>query len=888
MSLSVEGMCTNLIVNGESKEVRFIIQDSDGTFYTCDYSYDDCFPLRKGDMVSAIGDWTQKINNAEFINVFQCSSITARYEFDLFNFLMTYMPYQKIKEEKDIENVTKFYRDCTNNIIEYCSRMMGSYTIDNLNTMFNFLYKCITNGDNDSLTDFAKNCFKNPDLKKIKSFFRLWNNNVLIRPLQLLGLSEKEINKIIIPLYEAYEIAKTNPYRLPQIPIEKATKIITHHLRLEHQPDDFTGTTNHEELEYISTSAFICGVITRMVYDNIEKRKWTSTPVVRIVEKFPMYSELKEYLEKYYYCIEDMENVYFQKIYNIEVMLAKYVHKLYSKSDVEVKEPAFPNLIPSEKQQEAIKGSLTKWISMITGGPGTGKTAIMSEIIRLASQMGKNTLCLSFTGAATSRIRETTTEHGVFDMTKIMTINMAITIANQIMEIKPDYILIDEISMVSSGLMAELISAFKRLNCHFILIGDDNQLEPINWGNFMERILATPITKFCLTENFRSDETIISICKDIIDKERILNHKDVNWNRPSDDYRFMEGDLPILEQLLAYYARSFQMNDCLTMEQNMEAFNSYRDKFTIISPYVKVCESINPIFQKYFMSHIKEKTTIDDINYYLGDRVMKLVNDYGINVMNGEQGKVIKVTSNYVVCQFRGKTETITPYVERTKFAAMKAFVKYNKIRFSPYEITKDGQKKEKSMDQIQIEVCQLRDIYLNTTCISTNSYNNSTNNGPSFRDTPKDIMELYFELLEEYPQAMYNIQEEAEFLNIKQICHAYALTTHKSQGSQYEYVIFFLNGKFNVFVTVNNIYTAVSRAKKHLDIISSSVELLNSACLTRQRYVNDKLTSRINSLMPEEEVSKLKPEENHILIEITDEQVSVDDCDFDDFDMCY
>lgn len=902
MSLSVEGMCTNLIVNGETKEVRFIVQDCDGVFYTCDYTYEGYFPLRKGDMVSAIGDWTQKLSDGEYINIFECNSITARYEFDLFNFLMTYMPYQKIKEESDIENVTKFYRGCTNNIIEYCARMMGSYTVDNLNTMFNFLYKCITTSDNDSLIDFAKNCFKNPDLKKIKSFFRIWNNNVLIRPLQLLGLTEEEIKKIHIPLYEAYEIAKTNPYRLPQIPIEKATKIITHHLRLDYSPDDHDGTTNHEELKYISINALMCGMITRMVYDNVIKRKWTSTPIARVIEKFPLYRELKDSLEKYYYCIEDMENVYFQEIYDIEVMVSKHITKLYNKEDVEVKDPVFPNLIPSVKQQEAIKGSLSKWISVISGGPGTGKTAIMSEIIRTASLMGKKTLCLAFTGAATTRIRETTTDNGVFDLTKIMTINMAITIVNQIIDLAPSYIIIDEISMVSTGLMAELISTFKRMNYHFIFIGDENQLEPIGWGNFMQRLNGTPVAKYHLVENFRSEKTIISICDDIIDKERILNHKDVNWNRPSDDYRIMEGDIPYLEQLISWYARQFQMDPNLTMDQNMEAFNKYRDKFTIICPYVKICEQINPLFQKYFMSHIKERTVIGENTYYLGDRVMKLVNDYGIEVMNGEQGKVIKVNPNYVVCQFRGKAETITPYVERSKFSAMKAFAKYNKINFKPFEITKDGQKKEKPIEQIRSEIKLLREIYLIPLNNSTSNNQNTnleqlkyqgvnqfhTYQQPSYKDATKEIVELYFELLEEYPQAMYNIQDEAEFLNITQICLAYALTTHKSQGSQYEYVIFFLNGKFNAFVTVNNVYTGLSRAKKHLDIVTSSIELLNSACLTKQRYVNDKLTARINSLMPPEAIADMKPEEIFELIDVTCQQLSVEDCDFDDFDMCY
>lgn len=909
MSLCVEGMCTNLIVNGESKEVRFIVQDCDGTFYTCDYSFTDNFPLRKGDMVSAIGDWTQKLSDGDYINVFQCRDITARYEFDLFNFLMMYMPYQKVKDESDIENVTKFYRDCTNNIMEYCSRMMGSYNIDNLNQMFNFLYKCISINDDDPLVDFAKNCFKNPDLRKVKSFFRLWNSQVLIRPLQLLGLTELEIKSIHLPLDKAYSIAKTNPYRLPQIPIEKATKIVTHHLRLDFPPDDEENLeTDHEELKYISPEAYICGEIVRMVYDNVKKRKWTSTPIARVIEKFKLYPSLKDKIEKYYYCVQDLESLYFEEIYDIETMVAMKIFRLFNKPDVKINDPVYPNIIPSEKQQEAIRGALTKWISVIYGGPGTGKTAIMSEIIRASSMMGKKSLCLAFTGAATTRIRETTTDNCVFDMTIIKTINMAITIINQIIEINPDVIVIDEISMVSTGLMAELFSAFKRLNCRYVFIGDENQLEPIDWGNFMKRINGTPIARYHLTENFRSEKTIIAICDDIINHDRILHHKDVEWNRTGDDYRIMVGDIPMLEQLIAYYAREFKYDQSLSYEQNVEAFSKYRDKFTIVCPYVKVCEQINPLFQKYFMSNVTEKTVIGDNTYYLGDRVMKLINDYGIDVMNGERGKIIKINPNYVVCMFRNKPETITPYVDRSRFSAMKAFVKYNKIKFVLYEVTKDGQKKEKTKEQIRTEVKQLRDIYTsqfikNPSVIgesdgtnqgstqlkhqNVNQFHSYTNNSQNYRDASKETIELYFELLEEYPHAMYNIQEEAEFLNINQIAFAYAITTHKSQGSQYDYVIFFLNGKINCFVTVNNVYTAVSRAKKHLDIVTSSMELLNAACLTKQRYVNDNLTTRINNLMPPEEVAKIV----HTIIEEVEcddnqgQPLSIEECDDFDFE---
>lgn len=854
-NISLCGMAVDVIFALNDKLVRFTIQDSIGTFTLCEYTFNDNLPLRKGDMIYCDGIYEQIIIAGEYKWIFNCVNLTARYEFDLMNFLITYMPYTKVDKKHDIETVTQYYRNVTDKIMDYCIMYIGSYSIDNLCNLFNGLYKCIEVNDEQQLVDFANYCFGNPSFKKVKNFLTIWQNDVLIRPLELLGLNHNEISAIHIPLYEAYEIIKTNPYRLPQYSIEKAIKIAESHIRLELAPIGYE--TNHKILEYNSIFARICGSITRMIYDNINKRKWTSTPIARIKEHFPMYDEYKEILQEYYYCVEDLDHVYFTKIHNIEKGIANKLSYLIKKADVIIREPVFLGLIPSEKQQIAINGGLSKYLSLTHGGPGTGKTEITTEFIRNISLMGKKSLCLAYTGAAATRLRDTAIKNNVYDLTTIMTINMCITIVKQILDIKPDYIIIDEISMVSSSLMSLLFGAFRTLDYQLILIGDSNQLEPIEWGNFMFQLLKTPITKYHLTENFRSERTILAICDDVINPSRIHGHTPVNWEISGNDYRFTIGDLNILEQWIAYYAKCFEIDISVSLEENIENFSNYRDNFTIISPYRKVCDEVNPIFQKYFMSHIKEFTELNGNKYYLGDRVMKLINDYGINVMNGELGKVIKVMPSYIVCIFRNKKETITPYVEKSKFTAMKSFVKKNGIKFNPYKTDPDGklttntegEKIAKNKDELKTEIDLLRKQYCNITMEENSTFAVITNDS-------NEIINLYFSLLEEYPLALYNISEEAEFLNIKNLSLAYCITTHKSQGSQYEIVIFFLSGRINSFVTVNNVYVGLSRAKKLLHIITETVQLLNGACLNKQRFVYDKLYERTNNKLPPEMIT--------------------------------
>ena len=208
MSVSLDGICTDIIFDLESKRVRFTIQDSQGKFSLCDYNYTDNLPLQKGDMVFCEGDYIPKIITGEWYNVFECKTLTARYQFDLLNFLVQYMPYMKVDDKNSLETVTEYYRNITDKISDYCIFNMGEYSVDKICQLFSGLYRCIEVGDDEELKKFSVYCFNSNNVKKIKNFFAVWNNDVLIRPLELLGLSLDEIKSIHIPLYEAYKIIK--------------------------------------------------------------------------------------------------------------------------------------------------------------------------------------------------------------------------------------------------------------------------------------------------------------------------------------------------------------------------------------------------------------------------------------------------------------------------------------------------------------------------------------------------------------------------------------------------------------------------------------------------------------------------------------------------------
>lgn len=560
------------------------------------------------------------------------------------------------------------------------------------------------------------------------------------------------------------------------------------------------------------------------------------------------------------------------------------------KKDAVIPTIAYPGRVPSQEQHDAIIGSLTKGISLTHGGPGTGKTTISAEITRIVKQMGKKILIIALTGAATSRQRVSAKENKVSEYCTIMTMAMAITRQSKIKEMKFDYVLIDEVSMINSGILATFISCFKTMDYRLILVGDINQLPPIDYGNFMEQIIKTPIHKFELKQNYRSQKTIIKICEQVIDKDRIKSRDNVDWNLSGSDFNFHVGGMSYLDNLIEHYSKLIDSND-------KERYSRLRDKFTIIGPYKKDKDEINRIFQKHFFKDVKEYTEINYSRYHIGDRVMKLRNDYDIDVMNGEQGKVIKIAKSYIVCKFRNDPSTITPYVEKSTFYKMKDFIVKNQFKYLPFTVEPDGTQIDKPDEQIKSEILMLKKSFTkffdfetneNGELVEINSCRNEINSGESIEykkeDEYRNCVRTYFELLESYPKTMYNIADEAEFIIINDnLTLCYYINTYKAQGDQYDFVIFFLSGQPNPFCNIPNIYTGFSRAKEHLDIVTQTEELLNLSCLNRLRHCYDKLYHRINLKMPKEIMENFKEEEEEI--EEFSGGCDIDDCSDYEYD---
>ena len=156
------------------------------------------------------------------------------------------------------------------------------------------------------------------------------------------------------------------------------------------------------------------------------------------------------------------------------------------------------NIVLSDEQKEAISTSLNNNITIITGGPGTGKTTIIKCIIDILEDIKKEYVLCAPTGRATKRIKETTgkeakTLHRLLEITKVDDNDIDMFYELPVTPIDTDVVIVDEASMIDCMLMNNL---FKALNSStkVIMVGDVNQLPSVGPGSVLKDIINSNAT----------------------------------------------------------------------------------------------------------------------------------------------------------------------------------------------------------------------------------------------------------------------------------------------------------------------------------------------------------------------------------------------------------
>ncbi len=269
------------------------------------------------------------------------------------------------------------------------------------------------------------------------------------------------------------------------------------------------------------------------------------------------------------------------------------------KCEIRVDEISFDSRLQPE-QIEAIKKALTQSLTLISGGPGTGKTFTASQIV--AHFPGKVALCAP-TGKATANLRKAApSEH--------------ITIKTLHALLKPgflpfDLVIVDEGSMIDAQLMAKLFSSLKE-GSRLVICGDKDQLPPVESGNlFADLVESEKERVVLLTKSLRAELKEILECA-----EKVKNGEKIACT-------------PFPKDLVAHLIEKYALNREKTLEERFKLFQ----KFRALSPIRKGpygVETLNAkIHESVYCKHVP---------------IMILENDEELKLYNGDCGFLVGET----------------------------------------------------------------------------------------------------------------------------------------------------------------------------------------------------------------------------------------------------
>lgn len=388
------------------------------------------------------------------------------------------------------------------------------------------------------------------------------------------------------------------------------------------------------------------------------------------------------------------------------------------------------SLVLSEEQISAINTALNSSISIITGGPGTGKTTIIKCIIDIIEDIGKEYVLCAPTGRAAKRITETTkkeakTLHRLLEITKVNDDDFDSFLDTQVKMVDADFIIVDEASMIDIMMMNNLLKAIND-NTRIIFVGDVNQLPSVGPGNVLKDIIDSNTVKTTyLSEIYRQS----SKSDIILNAHRVNNGNYPEFKNKDTDCFFInttsvEDTKTEIESLLSYRLESFADIDKLKELQILTPMK--KTELGAIELNKLAQDILNP------KSSNKKEKDFASKTFRVGDKVMQIVNNYDKRTTVDGIG-------------FEGVYNGDIGYIIDIDFETEEMLVKFDDDRVVAYE-----------------------------------------------------------------------------FDELEQLEHAYAVTIHKSQGSEFDYVILPLFIGYKKLFTRNLLYTAITRAKKMLIVVGS------------------------------------------------------------------
>lgn len=297
----------------------------------------------------------------------------------------------------------------------------------------------------------------------------------------------------------------------------------------------------------------------------------------------------------------------------------------------------------AKNQVEAVEMSLLEPFSIVTGGPGVGKTTVCNCITDLLGE-AFSILMVAPTGRAAKRAQEST---GLMASTihRLLEYNGFVFKRNKNHPIETDVLVIDESSMVDAVLLLAMLEATPQ-ETKIIFVGDVDQLPSVGPGQVLRDLIesgSVPVTR--LTEIFRqaADSPIISCAYAVNRGElpEVIPHPDLIYlenQREPDIFR-----------------------ETVAIASNLYREHSFFDVQVLIPMYKGPVgiDAINTALQQA-LNPSGDFIVVGAYQLRLGDKVIQTRNDYGKGINNGDVGIITQLHAKSLEVTFQGNEKPIS------------------------------------------------------------------------------------------------------------------------------------------------------------------------------------------------------------------------------------
>lgn len=318
----------------------------------------------------------------------------------------------------------------------------------------------------------------------------------------------------------------------------------------------------------------------------------------------------------------------------------------------------------SDEQEQAVNGIAAESFSILTGGPGCGKTTTTKVLVQLLKSMKLQILLAAPTGRAAQRMSEVIgseakTIHRLLEWSP----HEGGFVKNEEEPLEADFLIVDECSMLDISLASNLLRAVPK-RCKVLFIGDPDQLPAVGAGNVLSDLLQVQrVPRFQLTKIFRQAEksSIIRYAHEINSGK--VPQVESPFIRPQAfqegvDCLFIESEetgspncslsfgLTGLDMVVRLYIKT--VREWLGKDIEVQVLTpQVRGTLGTVNLNTKLQEAANPPKPGKLQIQMGEKIL------RVGDRVIQMRNNYDLNVYNGDIGWIESVDTEEFSCCVR-------------------------------------------------------------------------------------------------------------------------------------------------------------------------------------------------------------------------------------------